>query len=214
MATEEVVCAKCKGEKQIRQVERHTDNFISPKDDVLRDLLEKHEECGRFVVFAGFTGSVDKCEALIQKEGWCTIRIDGRSVRFCNSDGAVVSLPPVGGLTGLARMVHEFQDKESEYDKICVIAHPASGGTGLTLTRSPGILYYSNSFSGDDRTQSEDRIHRLGMDNNIGATIYDIVHLPVDQLVLDNLRKKRRLELLTLGDLQGACEINPDNRLI
>jgi hypothetical protein len=48
--------------------------------------------------------------------------------------------------------------------------------------------------------QSEDRIHRPGMDVNRGATIIDIFHLPSDQKVLENLRKKRDLQAMSLGD--------------
>ena len=33
--------------------------------------------------------------------------------------------------------------------------------------------------------QSEDRIHRKGMDENLGCTIVDLIHLPSDGRVLD-----------------------------
>jgi hypothetical protein len=33
----------------------------------------------------------------------------------------------------------------------------------------------------------------------LGATIIDLVHLPVDQLVLDTLRQNKQVELLSLG---------------
>ena len=42
------------------------------------------------------------------------------------------------------------------------------------------------------------------MDTNRGATIVDLVHLPTDQLVLDNLQKKKRLQALTMGELTGV----------
>ena len=72
---------------------------------------------------------------------------------------------------------------------------------GLTLTASPTIVYYSNDFNAESRIQSEDRIHRMGMDVNRGATIIDIVHLSSDELVLNNLRNKRKLQSLTLGEM-------------
>ena len=64
----------------------------------------------------------------------------------------------------------------------------------LTLTASPTELFYSNDFNGEARFQAEDRFHRAGMDKNRGATIIDFVHLPSDQLVLDNLQKKKDLQ--------------------
>jgi hypothetical protein len=52
--------------------------------------------------------------------------------------------------------------------------------------------------------QAEDRGHRPGMDLNRGLTIKDLIMLPTDQLVLDNLKNKKRLQNLTMGQLSDA----------
>ena len=55
----------------------------------------------------------------------------------------------------------------------------------------------------------EDRIHRMTMDLVLGATIIDLVHLPIDQLVLDTLQSNKILEHLSLGvvgEILGADE--------
>jgi hypothetical protein len=44
------------------------------------------------------------------------------------------------------------------------------------------------------------------MDLNLGATIIDILHLPSDQRVLDNLKQKRNLELMSLGELSEVLQ--------
>ena len=75
---------------------------------------------------------------------------------------------------------------------------------GLTLTASSEIVYFSNDFNGESRAQSEDRCHRPGMDLNKGCTITDLIHLPSDKLILDNLKAKRRLELMSLGQYTEA----------
>ena len=92
------------------------------------------------------------------------------------------------------------------YPRLAFIGHPGSAGMGLTLTASPAILYYSNDFNAESRIQSEDRIHRLGMDTNKGATIIDIFNLPTDEYVLDNLNKKRDLQSMTMGELSTILE--------
>jgi hypothetical protein len=74
---------------------------------------------------------------------------------------------------------------------------------GLTLTASPSIVYYSNDFNSEARTQSEDRIHRPGC---TGTNIIDLIHLPTDLRVLENLKAKRTLEKMTLGDIGDAIE--------
>lgn len=42
------------------------------------------------------------------------------------------------------------------------VANPAAAGTGLTLTAANTAIYYSCSFSLEERSQSEDRCHRIG----------------------------------------------------
>jgi SNF2 family DNA or RNA helicase len=42
------------------------------------------------------------------------------------------------------------------------VANPQAGGTGLTLTAANTAIYFSNSFSLEERLQSEDRCHRIG----------------------------------------------------
>ena len=100
----------------------------------------------------------------------------------------------------------EYREK---YPKIAFVGHPKAGGMALTLTASPTELFYSNSFDGEARMQAEDRFHRAGMDTNRGATIIDLILLPTDLLVLKNLQKKKRLQDVSMGELQtvfGATE--------
>lgn len=47
------------------------------------------------------------------------------------------------------------------------VAHPAAGGTGLTLTAAQTVIYYSCSFSLEERLQSEDRAHRIGTKHHV-----------------------------------------------
>ena len=42
------------------------------------------------------------------------------------------------------------------------------------------------------------------MDDNLGATIVDLYHLPTDEHVRNVLKENRKLELLTLGEIQGS----------
>jgi hypothetical protein len=100
-----------------------------------------------------------------------------------------------------------------EYERVVYIAHPGSGGTSVTLTKSPSEFYYSNDFNGEYRIQSEDRIHRMGMDVNRGATIIDVVHLPTDEKVLKNLKAKRDLQAMTLGEIKDAMLIEKERQL-
>jgi len=81
---------------------------------------------------------------------------------------------------------------------------------GLTLTASPTEFFFSNDFSGEARIQAVARFHRTGADENRGCTVIDAVCLPTDLLVLDNLRRKKELQALSMGDITAAFEKEAD----
>lgn len=185
-------CPNCKATGEVAKKERTVREVKSGKEDILLDLIDQHDGIGRIVIYAGFTGSIDKIINLIREiHGWEYIRVDGRG--WDSSIG--------GNPAGLLRTFQEGHDK---YPRVAFVGAPGAAGTGLTLTASPSIVYYSNDFNAESRIQSEDRIHRPGMDANRGATIYDIINLPVDNYVLDNLKKKRELQSVSLGELKDA----------
>ena len=65
-----VTCPVCGGKQEVDKIIRITREVPCPKDAALRMLLDECEETGRIVVFAGFTGSVDRVVKLVKKEGW------------------------------------------------------------------------------------------------------------------------------------------------
>lgn len=74
---------------------------------------------------------------------------------------------------------------------------------GLTLTEARTAVFWSNTYKPEYRLQAEDRIHRKGMDENLGCTIVDLFHLPSDEKVVEVLKDNRRLELMTLGEFNA-----------
>jgi hypothetical protein len=192
----EETCVHCAGKKVKKQYESVTVECDTPKVQKLRDILESKEEDGRLIVFAGFTGSIDRvCATIVASKAggrkWNWIRVDGRG---WHSDL---------GISDPQRLIEIFQEKREEYPNVVFVGHPGSAGMGLTLTASDTIVYYSNDFNAESRIQSEDRIHRPG---SRGANIVDLCHLPVDKLVLQNLKAKRDLMKITMGDLERALE--------
>lgn len=84
-------------------------------------------------------------------------------------------------------MVDRFQ---TEPDKRFFVANQATGAKGLTLTAATLSVYYSNTFSLEDREQSEDRNHRIGQENAV--TYVDLVSdLKVDHHVVTALLNKK-----------------------
>ena len=196
-------CPNCDGTGEVTSYTRTSTQVECAKEQVLSDLLDEHDDIGRLVVYGGFTGTIDRCVEIAKKMQWEWIRVDGR--------GWISSIP------GTAKeLLKIFQDAKSEYPRLVFIAQPSAGGMGITLHASPTIVFYSNDFNAESRQQAEDRIHRMGMDVNRGATIVDIVHLPSDELVLNNLKKKKKLQNLTMGEMNtqlASIEIGDRNGL-
>ena len=194
-----VPCPRCKGTRQVPRKVRIAKEVPCPKDAALVSLLDECEETGRIVVFAGFTGSVDRIVRLCLKEKWAVVRCDGGqySVFEPCSDSDRGRQLDVNPLDYWADMQHE---------KVAFVATAESGGMSLTLTESRMAVYWSNSFKPEYRVQSEDRIHRIGMDLNKGCVIVDLIHLPTDQRVLDVIRENRRLELMSLGEITSGVD--------
>lgn len=196
----EIDCFNCSGLGEVPAYARSVKTMSAPKVEVLKELLDEFEQDGRLVVFAGFQGSVDLiCDAVTEK-GWRWIRVDGR--------GWHTSLTGHPDLHKSSQLLGIFQNPDAFEDKIVFVANPGSGGVGLTLTASQAVVFYSNTFKSDDRMQAEDRIHRIGTK---GATIIDIYHLPSDEHVHNNLKRKKELQDMTLGEVQAAMSSVDDS---
>ena len=197
----QIECPTCKGSLREDTFEVGVIEVECPKEPALIELLEDHIEYNRLVVYCGFTASIDRVVKICQKKGWGTMRVDGRGLEFKDADGRDMALD-------MSQALNYFQDDKSG-SRVVFVGQPGAAGMGLTLTASPSIVYWSNDHNGESRVQSEDRIHRPGM---IGANIIDLIHLPTDLKVLNNLKSKRRLELMSLGQLSSLLETSLQER--
>ena len=192
----------------VHDLERNTETIKTcetPKDKILREILEEYRDAAphRIVIYAAFHASVDKLFSLLKEEGWNVWQGDGRGQRFwisneknTTNNGQQSSLP-----SEITEAV--FQDAERYPQPIAFLGNPESFGQSITLTPSPAIIYYSNTFKSQYRVQSEDRIHRFGASKTLGCKIIDFVWLPTDRLVLDRLKMKRDAEVNTLEEIEG-----------
>ena len=193
-----VPCPRCGGSKTVPKMVRIAREVACPKEKALGKLLEECEENGRIVVFAGFTGSVDRVAGICRKEAWSVLRCDGRGFEVTDHQGNVLTQKGEDALDFWADRANE---------RVAFVSHPESGGMSLTLVEARMAVYWSNSFKPEYRAQSEDRIHRKGMDENLGCEIVDLIHLPTDERVLEVIQANRRLELMTLGEFSDALDV-------
>jgi SNF2 family DNA or RNA helicase len=189
-------CSRCVGTGRVPKMVRDTKQIKTPKDQAVRDLLEENEDQGRIVIFAGFQGSIDRIVKICHSQQWNVVKVDGRGwkVQLCSGERTPNKTKPLD----------YWADMDNE--RVAFVAHPQSGGMGLTLTEACMAVFYSNDFSPESRWQAEDRIHRPGIDENKGATIVDLFHLGTDVKVLNVLRDNRRLEQMTLTEFQEMTD--------
>lgn len=185
-------CERCGGTGTVPKTIRESKYFKGPKEDALEELLDECEECGRIVVYAGFTASIDLCVKVAQRKGWDVIQVDGRGWRVYKDGSVVVS------------KVDPLDYWEKHDGKVAFIAHPESGGMGLNLTEAFMIVFYSNDFKPENRIQAKNRIDRPGQTR--GTQIVDLIHLGTDRKVMNVLNDNHRLEKLSLVDVTGAIE--------
>ena len=76
LVKETIPCPVCGGAKEVPKWNRVTRTVPCPKEAALKMLLDENEETGRIVIFAGFTGSVDRVVNICLKEKWDVVRCD------------------------------------------------------------------------------------------------------------------------------------------
>jgi SNF2 family DNA or RNA helicase len=194
-----VMCDNCGGSGKTKIMKRVTTEVGTPKDEQFIEDLKDHEEVGRFIVWGGFTGTLDRLVRLAHQHGWYTLRVDGKGYNGQDHTGATLDADIL--LDAMDGSHPRFKEYRETYKKLCFVGHPKAGGMALTLTAAPTMAFFSNDFSGEARFQASERHHRAGMDLNRAARIRDYIHLPSDQLVLDNLLKKKKLQDLAMGEL-------------
>jgi len=180
--------------------DKRTKTFNTPKDKILTEILEDFliNEKNRIVIYTGFKASAHKIKDLCHEAGWSVIFSVGGSTWKLEPSVSIADSETV-----LLATQEQFQTNNLD-TPIAFVATVGSAGMGITLHASDTIVYYSNDFNAENRIQSEDRIHRIGM--GASANIIDIIHLPTDEYVLDLLQKKRRLQELSMGDVMTALD--------
>ena len=188
-------CPGCNGEKVVPDFERETIKVECPKDDALREILQRKADDKRLVVAACFQGSIDRVVALCHAEGWDTCIVDGRGWTVVGADGHTI--PD-------AKVLEYWEYSEN---KVCFVANPGTARYGLALFKSDTLVWYDLDFSAVHYLQMNARVEQVqALDEPKQATIVHLMHLPVDKLVLDTLQQNRKLELLSLGALNEIMD--------
>ena len=145
-----------------------------PRLQALREIVEDID--GQFIIWAAYREEIARIAAELDVLG-------------------VVQYH--GGISAKER--EQAIDAFQSGDARVFIGHPQSGGTGLTLTAAQTAIYYSCDFSLEQRSQSEDRCHRIGTKGTV--TYIDLVAVgTIDERIAAALQAKSGTAKLILGD--------------
>lgn len=116
---------------------------------------------------------------------WCRFIEEIKMIKSLLGNEAVVYYGAVSNDDRLEAK-RAFQAGEKKY----FIGNVATGGIGLNLTKAATVVYYSNTFSYEDRKQSEDRAHRIGQEAEAVNYIDIQAEQTCDQHIIRALRNK------------------------
>lgn len=142
----------------------------------LRQALEDVE--GQVIIWAAFREEITQIAAMLEPEG--VVQFHGDIAPKDRQEA-----------------VDRFQRGEVRF----FIANPAAAGTGLTLTAAETAIYYSNSYSLEQRLQSEDRCHRIGTKSSV-VYIDLVARGTIDERIATALQNKQTLAADILNHLR------------
>ncbi len=148
----------------------------NPRIDLLRECVE--DAGHQVIVWAKYRQDITSILAALKDAKISAVRYDGQ----CNE-------------TEMGQAVDSFKAGEVQV----FVGNPAKGSMGLTLVCAKTMIYYNNSYRLSQRTQSEDRFHRIGQEDPVH--IIDLAAIDtVDTAIIDILRRKQELASFVQGD--------------
>lgn len=183
--------------------DRSTNYLPCPKTDKLREMLNEYEH-DRLAVLGGFKATIDHIVEVCHEEGWEVVRADGRGWFYMPINGMKIKDQRI-----IDRLLAEFDNStrvNSHKGKLVIVGHPKSVATGLELSACPWMIYYSHTNDGESEMQSIARAYSINMDIDLGLTVHHLVHLAVDQIIIDRLAVKGDLQNMTMREVNIAIE--------
>jgi len=130
---------------------------------------------------------------------WCrfipSIKVIEKKMQELNIQYSVLH----GEIDDRQGQINRFQAGETRV----FIGQIQTGGVGVNITAGNIVVYFENTFSLEDRLQSEARAHRYGQRRNV--TYIDIVYKgTIDMIVYEAIKNKQDLAKTLVSCFKGA----------
>lgn len=155
-------------------------------DEIVREVVEENDR--KLVIWTNYLGNVSELTERYAKYGAAAF------------SGEVDT-------SERERTIRRFQGEESPR---ILIALPAAGGVGITLTAAQTAVYLDKTWNAEHWMQSIDRLHRIGQTGTVA--IISLHACKIDRLISGNLSRKQRAQAQLLGDEAGQIGTIPSRR--
>ncbi len=148
-------------------VEERHNHKLKELFDILDDNLEEGK---KIIVWCWYIESIRRVQGFLKK----------KKIKSVNIEGKV----PVEQRQNHVDMFNESKDCN------VIIVQLRTGGMGINLQAANTVIYYENNFSLQDRQQSEDRVHRSGLEHKV--TYIDLCYKnTIDEMILEAVKAKK-----------------------
>jgi SNF2 family DNA or RNA helicase len=141
----------------------------NPKLEALMDLIQGISHETKVIIWARFVPEIEAIKEQLDSYA------PGKVRTFYGKDTA----------DERNQTTEDFQNGEVRF----IVANPSVGGMGQTWTAATLVIYFSNSFSYENRMQSEDRVHRKGQYKSVTYVDIEMAH-EYDSMVLSAIKHK------------------------
>jgi len=142
----------------------------NPRVQLLLETVAELPDDSKAIIWCKYTHEIDMLHDVLTREGYESAKLYGEM-----------------SLKERERVLEQF-DTSGEF----LIANKRCGAFGLNLQQANYAIYYSNDFSWETRSQSEDRIHRVGQTKNVH--IIDLIcENTIDERIYNTLMSKESL---------------------
>lgn len=155
--------------------------FISDtKINALKDLLEEIPEDKQVIIWLNFHFEIERLKAEFKNTA-CTLYGD------------------------MPQHAKDESIKDFQAGKYRILlAHPLSGGMGLTFTNCHYVIWYSLNYSQEQYSQANDRVYRIGQKHKVTYFLL-LAKDTIDEIIYRVLDRKADLMNECLNMLKGTC---------
>lgn len=182
--------------EHLRQAaESETPAKFEALDNIVGGLMENPDE--KVVIWSGFVQTVEEIAARFEAHGALTIH---GGVKTGSEDDIAFREARV-----------KLFNEDSQYRVL--VANPAAGGEGISLHKAAhNAVYFDRNYNATHYLQSVDRIHRLGLSEDVITKVYFLECAEtIDELVSARLNQKiEAMKTVLDNPVLSPIELDPD----